>query len=404
MRVHPVSIGRNPIIKRFSLVLALAEACLLAQLATARAQSVQNGRIAYPDTDSLGLVQIFTINPDGSDRQCLTSVGRNLFPAWSKDGSLIAFASTRTGASEIWVMDANGNNQTQLTFDTPGGNFVPDWSPDGSRIAYTSKRDDVVLPEVWVMDSNGSAQERLTFTPFNPAGFNWSLLPSWSPDGQRIVYASTEGGGSQIWIMDADGGAKIQMTNGNGPDFPHSNAPVWSRDGALIAFWSGFEGQYGEIWVMDSDGSNKRKLTETPDPLNSDNPEWAPDGTALLFDSNRGGPGTVAIWMMDSSGANPTLLAPFDFGSAPGQSSWQSIPSCCVTPGDADDGGDVNIGDATYIVKYIFQGGATPPCCDQADADGGGDVNIGDATHIVKFIFQGGAAPSCPNPGQLVCP
>ena len=77
---------------------------------------------------------------------------------------------------------------------------------------------------------------------------------------------------------------------------------------------------------------------------------------------------------------------------------------CCFVAGDADASGDVNIADATYIVKYIFQGGDTPPCCDQADADGGGDVNIGDATYIVKFIFQDGSAPSCPNPGLLVCP
>ena len=86
---------------------------------------------------------------------------------------------------------------------------------------------------------------------------------------------------------------------------------------------------------------------------------------------------------------------------------WQDFVTgtCCSNglAGDADDGGDVNIGDATFIVKYIFQGGATPPCCDQADADGGGDVNIGDATFIVKFIFQGGLAPACPSPGNLVC-
>ncbi|MCH9031446.1 MAG: PD40 domain-containing protein [candidate division Zixibacteria bacterium] len=388
--------------KKISLILALAGACLSAHLATTRAQCVQNGRIAYSDTDSVGQVQIFTVNPDGEDRQRLTSLGTNFYPAWSKDGSLIAFTSTRTGSAEIWVMDADGNDQTQLTFETPGENFVPDWSPDGSRIAYASKLDDVGSPEVWVMDSDGGAQQRLTFTTFDSTGFNWSLLPSWSSDGQRIVYASTESGGSQIWIMDADGGAKIQITNGNGPDYPESNAPVWSRDGALIAFWSGFEGQFGEVWVMDSNGSNKRKLTETPDPLSSDNPEWAPDGTALLFDSNRGGPGTVAIWMMDSSGANPTLLAPFAFGSAPGQSSWEPIPNSCITPGDVDDDGDVNIVDVVFIVKMTFAH-IIPPCCDQTDADGGGDVNLGDAIFLVRYIFQSGAPPVCPNPGGLVC-
>ena len=83
---------------------------------------------------------------------------------------------------------------------------------------------------------------------------------------------------------------------------------------------------------------------------------------------------------------------------------WQDFGgTCCALPGDADDSGDVDISDATFIVKYVFRGGATPPCCDQADADGRGDVNIGDATHIVKFVFQGGDDPACPSPGNLVC-
>ncbi|MCH9030637.1 MAG: FG-GAP repeat protein [candidate division Zixibacteria bacterium] len=76
---------------------------------------------------------------------------------------------------------------------------------------------------------------------------------------------------------------------------------------------------------------------------------------------------------------------------------------CCYLAGDADDGGDVSVGDATYIIKYIFQSGAKPVCCDQADADGGGDVNMGDATFIVKYIFQSGISPSCPQPDDLVC-
>ena len=77
---------------------------------------------------------------------------------------------------------------------------------------------------------------------------------------------------------------------------------------------------------------------------------------------------------------------------------------CCVIPGYADGGGEVNIGDGVYIVKYIFKNVEAPICCDEGDADGGGEFNIGDAVFIVKFIFQNGAAPSCTNQGGLVCP
>lgn len=104
----------------------------------------------------------------------------------------------------------------------------------------------------------------------------------------------------------------------------------------------------------------------------------------------------IGVWKWSTSGGDnfPTWTARC-FIIAEG--------SCCNLPGDADDGGDVNIGDATFIVKYIFQNGDTPPCCDEGDADGGGDVNIGDAVYIVKFVFvPGSPAPVCPA-GNIIC-
>ena len=75
------------------------------------------------------------------------------------------------------------------------------------------------------------------------------------------------------------------------------------------------------------------------------------------------------------------------------------LEPCCIIAGDADDGGDSNVGDATFIVKYIFQSEAAPPCLDQADADGSNDVNIGDVTYVIKYIFQGSASPVCGTTG-----
>ena len=78
---------------------------------------------------------------------------------------------------------------------------------------------------------------------------------------------------------------------------------------------------------------------------------------------------------------------------------WQSMPceqgNCCDLPGDADNGGDVNIGDALHTIEYIFQGGSAAQCSKEADADGGGDINIGDALWIIDYIFQGGGPPIC---------
>lgn len=279
---------------------------------------VGNGLIAFTQATTGGQ-QIFTIAPDGTNQSQLTFVGTNNFPGWSRDGARIAFASTRTGPSEIWIMNADGSNQTQITFATPGGNFIPEWSPDGSKIVFASLRDGVGHPEVWVMNTDGSNQTRLTVTPTNPNGPTWSVHPSWSPDGQKLVFASTATGNTEIWMMNADGSNQTQITSGNGPQFPDSNASEWSRDGSKVAFWSGFETQFGEVWSMDPDGSSKQQLTVTTDPMNSDNPVWSPDGSRIVFDTNRAGP--VELWVMNADGTSAAPLV----ATSGGPASWQPV-------------------------------------------------------------------------------
>ncbi len=289
------------------------------------AQDVGNGRIAFVQADTTGRAQIFTINPDGNDLRQLTDLGANYTSAWSKDGAKIAFTSNRTETAELWIMDADGANQTQITLNTPGINFVPDWSHDGQRIAFASLRQGVAHAEVWVMDANGSNAERLTFTPTNPKGFTWSLHPSWSADG-RIVYASTVSGSTEVWIMNNDGSNQVQVTDNSDAAYPDSNVPEWSRDGNKITFWSGFEGQFGEVWVMDADGTNRVRLTKTPDPLSSDGPAWSPDASKIVFATNR--TGSFELWMMDENAANQhVLLAPIPAPGAIGlgQTSWQPV-------------------------------------------------------------------------------
>lgn len=286
---------------------------------------VENGQAACFGPDEAGAMQIFRFGPDGGDRKKLTAEGNNVYPSWSRDGSRILFASSRNGKPfEIWTMDADGRNQRPISSGTPlgGGNFTPFESGDGSRIAFTAVRPEVGHQEVWVMDADGGNARRVTTTPLAPAGrdLTWSVHPTWSADGKRIVYASTRSGSTQIWMMDSDGSNQAQITAGNGSNFPDSNVPEWSLDGERIVFWSGFERQYGEIWVMDADGKNKRQITETPDPMNSDNPHWSPDGTRILFASNRGETGTVDVWLVEAGGGVPRL-----FARNMGWCTWQPI-------------------------------------------------------------------------------
>ncbi len=288
---------------------------------------VGNGRIAFTrfiNGVPNGTPHIFTVAPDGTDERQLTFEGRNEYPAWSRDGAKIAFTSNRSGAFEIWKMNPDGSDQQQITHGGPGGNggsFVPDWSYDGTRIAYAFVDPSVGHPEVWVMNADGTQPTRLTVTP-SGSPFTWSLHPSWEPGDERIYYASTASGTSQVWGLFSNGLGQEQKTSGLGPDFPHANATEFGREGKL-AFWAGFEGQYGEVWIWDEPGSESpRRLTSTTDPCNSDNPAWAPDGTKLLFDSNQPSPnGGVNIWAIDSHGTDMRLLIPGGIGLF----SWQPV-------------------------------------------------------------------------------
>jgi len=168
-------------------------------------------------------VGIAVMNPDGTGVVLLTKemcypTGCRIpgHPTWSPDGNKIAFDTPRDGPSEVYVMNADGTGQTNLT-NNPADDFEPAWSPDGQKIAFVSGRDD--MPncsfDVFVMNADGTSPTNLT-----NSGANLELDPAWSPDGEKIVYSSGpfrtcsgDAGISAVTIMNADGTNQVRLDN-----------------------------------------------------------------------------------------------------------------------------------------------------------------------------------------------
>jgi hypothetical protein len=203
----------------------------------------------------------------------------------------IVFDSDRSGDREIWVMDSDGSNPLQITFDRARNGF-PAWSPDGERIVFTSNRTGSF--DLYIMDSDGNNQIALT---------NSSMVdrePSWSPDGKKILFRRLFGDGfetSEIFVINPDGSDLTQLTF----SFNYDANPDWSPDGTSITFRRRLSGSDG-IFVMNADGSNVQRITVNQSEERV--PRWSPDGTIIAFTRDQ------AMWLMNADGSNETALVP----------------------------------------------------------------------------------------------
>jgi Tol biopolymer transport system component len=267
----------------------------LRQLAVAKAVPVvatRGGKIAF-SSDRDGNGEIYVMDADGSDQTRLThNAPRAAGPSsWSPDGSQIAFMALRGSNLEIYAINADGSGQTNLTnTDNPvGDERGPSWSPDGKQIAFFRQGGDGFF-EICIMHLDNN--RAITCLPHGPAG---DMNPVWSPDGTRFAFVSRPEDKEEIYVMNVDGSNRIRLTNNPATDFD----PSWSPDGKWIAFSSNRDGNY-EIYAMSADGGSPTRLTNSP-ALDSD-PSWSPDSTRIAFTSERDGGYQIYVVNLDGTG------------------------------------------------------------------------------------------------------
>ena len=271
----------------------------------------ETGLIAL-SSDQDGDFEIWVVNADGSrQRQLTDNDSMDISPSWSPDGSQIAFVSNREGNDEIYVMNADGGDQRRLTQTFDASESFPAWSPDGREISLDSDRDGNW--EIYRMMADGSNPHRLTKDPAD----DW--LTSWSPDGSQVVFESKRDGNYEIYVMNADGSHQQRLTTNQS----HDGFPAWSSDGMQIAFVSKRDGNY-EIYTMNADGTSQQRVTDNP--AEDSDPAWSPDGEWLAFVSQRDGNDEIYIMRANGSGARQLT----DNGARNWSPAWQPSGAAVV--------------------------------------------------------------------------
>jgi TolB protein len=249
--------------------------------------------------------RIFTLNPDGTGRTQLTFGYREEGPAWSPDGSRLAFIGSLTdGTSHLFVMNADGSGQTPLTSPGRANEFlapVPAWSPDGLRIAYSGGISD--RPGIYVINADGSGETRLTD--------GYDVGAAWSPDGSRIAFVrAVIGQGDAIYVMNADGSGLAQVAGFMGDG---QQVLSWSPEGTKIAFELG-----GKVYVVNGNGTSLAQLTFGPYAYV---PFWSPDGSRIAYFQAQEHEARLYLMELDGSGEVPLT---------PALGPWSSVFSCRI--------------------------------------------------------------------------
>lgn len=278
----------------------------LAGLATGQVVSI-NGQIAYTVCgSSFDPCDIWVMQSDGTGQTNLTNTPdlNETNPAWSPDGSRIAYMEGDPGSTRLMVMNADGTGTIPVTPD-PSYQFEPSWSPGGSQIVLVRLLPGVEISpqfDLVVINADGSGEINITKSDYD------ELDPAWSPDGANIAFAGvrpewtvdpetgdpTEAAQWEIVSVNPDGsGEQILSAGDPGTDralyLEEDRWPAWSPDSTHLVFASQSVDPCCDSWKILSthrDGTGITLLSDNPD-VNDFAPSFSPDGTLILFTSDR---------------------------------------------------------------------------------------------------------------------
>ncbi|MBA2619114.1 MAG: PD40 domain-containing protein, partial [Rubrobacter sp.] len=247
------------------------------------AVSPDGSRIAFSRGNQIWVMKMTGMKAGGTGATQITDTPTaKTKPTWSPDGTRIAYVANsfdvdRQTDLEIWVINADGSGRTQLTNNTVGIDDQPAWSPDGTQIAFVSARTGDNNRNIYVMDANGNNQTDITQDePYEDTTYQGhDDHPSWSPDGLTIAYTHTffpnAGGVPNIWTMSLTGSGKDNLQNDQNIS---GSEPAWSPDGDKIAYIGQPINTDRNIYVMDANGANQGPIDTNA--AHDISPDWQP--------------------------------------------------------------------------------------------------------------------------------
>ena len=226
----------------------------------------------------------------GPPRQITSAPGWEAEPAFSPDGTLVAYSAGASGNANIWVVDPDGGEPLRLT-DGPGENRKPTWFPDGRTLAFVSTRGGPAA--VWKVSRLGGSPSQLLEN---------CDMPAISPDGTRIAFSRAGPSGKlRIWLAPIEAPSHAERVTGDEDgQWDHIDA-AWSPDGTHLCY-----SDHRDLWLVSASGEGSRRLTH--DGAGDGDPVFSPDGSSVLFSSFRADP--PSVWRVALDGGGPERITP----------------------------------------------------------------------------------------------